>query len=60
MINATDKAQIQKRAFLDSFAGGSQRNYDTATGTHYGKFIQSPSSAKYNKSNWVNDDYTKA
>jgi hypothetical protein len=48
MLNATDKAQIQKRAFLDSFAGSSYRNNETTSGTHFGKILQSPSSTNYN------------
>lgn len=48
IVNAADKAQIQKRAFLDSFAGSSYRNNETTSGTHFGKYLQSPSSTNYN------------
>ena len=47
-----DRAQIHKKAFLDSFGTGSNRHntemLNTATGTNFGKYMNSPSSANYN------------
>ena len=59
-----DRAQIHKKAFLDSFATGSNRQntemLNTATGTNFGKYINSPSSANYNQSNFYKEDYGNA